>query len=193
METTTTTNGKLRKSLAEQIDRLDSILDGLADALNESVAAAVKEAAGVAVREAVQAVLSELLAHPAVTQLLNAPAADPAPPAADGPRGPGLGGRLAAGAKAGCVGLWARTRRGWGAVLPRLSLLHQHRRQLLVAAGVGLVAGFMAYVAGPVLAAGLAAAASFTAAVALRAGRWLQAALTAVGLGRLAGPAAEAA
>jgi hypothetical protein len=33
--TTTTTNGRTRKSLAEQIDRLDAILDGLADALND--------------------------------------------------------------------------------------------------------------------------------------------------------------
>jgi hypothetical protein len=191
METTTTTNGKLRKSLAEQIDRLDSILDGLADALNESVAAAVKDVVGVAVREAVQAVLAELLANPVVLQMLHGPAAEPAPPAESGPRGPGLGGRLVTGARAGCSGLWAR--RGWGAVLPRLGLLRQHRRQLLVAAGVGVTAGFLAYVAGPAIAAGLSAVAGFTAALALRAGRWLQGALTAVGLGRLAGPAAGAA
>ena len=35
MMSTTTTNGRVRKSLAEQIDRLDSILDGLADNLND--------------------------------------------------------------------------------------------------------------------------------------------------------------
>jgi hypothetical protein len=53
--TTTTTNadGRTRKSLAEQIDRLDAILDGLGDALSESVAAAVSEAVGRAVKEAV--------------------------------------------------------------------------------------------------------------------------------------------
>ena len=33
--TPTTTNGQVRKTLASQLDRLDSILDGLADALND--------------------------------------------------------------------------------------------------------------------------------------------------------------
>ena len=33
--TTTTTNGDARKTLASQLDRLDSILDGLSDALND--------------------------------------------------------------------------------------------------------------------------------------------------------------
>ena len=64
--TTTNTDGRTRKSLAEQIDRLDAILDGLGDALNEAVAAAVSEAAGRAVREAVQGVLAEVLTNPAL-------------------------------------------------------------------------------------------------------------------------------
>jgi hypothetical protein len=33
--TSTMTNGRTRKSLAEQIDRLDAILDGLAESLND--------------------------------------------------------------------------------------------------------------------------------------------------------------
>src|SRR5262249_43410396 len=32
---TTTTNGQVRKTLASQLDRLDTILDGLSDALND--------------------------------------------------------------------------------------------------------------------------------------------------------------
>jgi hypothetical protein len=59
-------DGRARKSLAEQIDRLDAILDGLGDALTEAVAAAVSQAVGRAVKEAVQAVMAEVLANPAV-------------------------------------------------------------------------------------------------------------------------------
>ena len=43
-----------RKSLADQIDRLDTILDGLSEALNESVADAVRGVVGEAVRRALQ-------------------------------------------------------------------------------------------------------------------------------------------
>jgi hypothetical protein len=56
---TTSTNGRVqRKSLAGQLDRLDSILDGLANRLNEAVAAAVQEAVSVAVAAALKEVLT---------------------------------------------------------------------------------------------------------------------------------------
>src|ERR1700733_7545425 len=78
----TTTNGNgsartVRKSLADQLDRLDTILDGLADALNESVADAVKDVIGQVVSEAVQAAVKEVLASP---QLLRAALEKHAPP-----------------------------------------------------------------------------------------------------------------
>ena len=81
--TTTTTNadGRTRKSLAEQIDRLDAILDGLSDALTEAVAAAVSEAAGRAVKEAVQAVLSQALTNPALRERALPAESRPAPQA----------------------------------------------------------------------------------------------------------------
>ena len=63
---------RARKTLASQLDRLDQILDGLAEALDESVAAAVQEAVGVAVKEAVQAVLAEVLTNPEVLARLHA-------------------------------------------------------------------------------------------------------------------------
>jgi hypothetical protein len=79
--TTTTTNadGRARKSLAEQIDRLDAILDGLSDALTEAVAAAVSQAAGRAVKEAVQAVLAEVLSDPALRERALHVDSQPAP------------------------------------------------------------------------------------------------------------------
>lgn len=48
-------NGRPRRSLTEEIDRLEAILDGLADALNGAVAEAVKDAVGGAAREALTA------------------------------------------------------------------------------------------------------------------------------------------
>jgi hypothetical protein len=53
-------NGERQPSLAEQLDRLDRILDGLAEALNEAVANAVKQAVGPAAKEAVTVALDEL-------------------------------------------------------------------------------------------------------------------------------------
>ena len=58
-------NGRVRKTLASQLDRLDGILDGLSDALNESVAAAVEKAVG--------NVITEILTNPTFTDRLRAP------------------------------------------------------------------------------------------------------------------------
>jgi len=59
-------NGRIhpRKTLSTQLDRLDGVLDGLAEALNQSVATAVKEAVGLAAREAVSAAVQEVLSNP---------------------------------------------------------------------------------------------------------------------------------
>src|SRR5262245_24961079 len=76
MTTATVPNGTARKSLAEQIDRLDNILDGLAEALNESVAAAVQQAVGEAVAVAVQAAVVEVLTNPQLQKRLH-PAGTP--------------------------------------------------------------------------------------------------------------------
>jgi hypothetical protein len=58
--------------LAAQIDRLDAVLDGLAEALNDSVADAVKATVGEAAREAVQQALSEALDDERLMSLLTA-------------------------------------------------------------------------------------------------------------------------
>jgi hypothetical protein len=88
MTTTKNGNGRTaRKSLADQIDRLDGILDGLSDALTESVADAVKEVIGQAVTEAVQAAVTEVLSSPELLKASLArheppvPAPEPTPPA----------------------------------------------------------------------------------------------------------------
>src|SRR5262249_36173607 len=71
MTMVTMNTGTARKSLAEQIDRLDNILDGLAEALNESVAAAVQQAVGEAVAVAVQAAVVEVLTNPQLQKRLH--------------------------------------------------------------------------------------------------------------------------
>jgi hypothetical protein len=82
MTTTTNTNGRtVRKSLADQIDRLDGILDGLSDALNESVAQAVRDVITQAVSEAVQAAVTEVLSSPDLLKAALARHEPPAPPA----------------------------------------------------------------------------------------------------------------
>jgi hypothetical protein len=65
------TNGRVRKSLAEQIDRLDRTLDGLAEGLNEAV--------GQAVQEAVRGVLVELLADAGLRAQLQSALGTPIP------------------------------------------------------------------------------------------------------------------
>ena len=83
MTSTTNTNGRtVRKSLADQIDRLDGILDGLSDALNESVAQAVRDVITQAVTEAVQAAVTEVLSSP---DLLRAALARHEPPVPSAP------------------------------------------------------------------------------------------------------------
>jgi hypothetical protein len=71
---TTTLNAGARKTLASQLDRLDTILDGLVDNLNEAVATAaadsMKEIVNVAVQEAVHAALVEVLSNAEVRKRL---------------------------------------------------------------------------------------------------------------------------
>jgi hypothetical protein len=74
---TVLTNSKVRKSLSEQIDRLDKILDGLAEALNGAVADAVTQAVSLAVKEAVQTVLTEVLSNPDLRAHLQGSAVAP--------------------------------------------------------------------------------------------------------------------
>src|ERR1043166_5538730 len=104
----TMTNGKMRKTLADQLDRLDQILDVLSDGLNEAVASAVQEAAGAAVQQAVRQALVEVLTNPDVLTLIGsaARAQSPTPPDPDvtppsAASRPGLRERL------GALGDWA--------------------------------------------------------------------------------------
>jgi hypothetical protein len=150
--TTTTTNadGRARKSLAEQIDRLDAILDGLSEALQGAVTAAVTQAVGVAVKEAVQGVLAEVLSNPALRERALPAASQPAP-RADSPsvlRTPArpatwLGARARSCVRACLGGLcWAR------ATAVRVSLWTRSRLQAALRAAGALAAGVAKFTRG---------------------------------------------
>src|SRR5262245_34766055 len=110
MVSTTTGNGQgQRKQLAHQLDRFDSILDGLAEALNESVADAVRGAVGQAVREAVAASVREVLSSPELLRAALARHEPPAPPATPPPEARGVTAGQALSAALG--GLWPRARK----------------------------------------------------------------------------------
>jgi hypothetical protein len=187
----TTTNGRIRKSLAEQIDRLDHILDGLADALNQSVADAVKQAVTLAVQEAIQGILAEVLANPDLLAKLRglvsqSTATTSAPVTAAAPAvTPSRVGTLT-----GKVGSWLG--RGWrsvrqactsvvGNVANALSAakrpwqtIRQFRFPLLTALGVGIAVGVLAFCGGPFIAAVTGWIAGFVTTLAAQAGLWLR-------------------
>jgi hypothetical protein len=92
--TKTNPNGQVRQTLASQIDRLDTMLDGLGDALSESVATAVQEAVSLAVKEAVQTVLTEVLTNPELRDRLQPPSPPPPPPPPSSGGSSSLGSRI---------------------------------------------------------------------------------------------------
>ena len=145
--TQTITNGTGRKSLANEIDRLQATVAGLGEGLRDSV----REATTQAVREAVGELVSEVLTNPDIAALFRAAQAQPAQAARPRPSpGGGLLGRLAG---------WFQqplqvARQAWQAVC---------RYKGVAVAGLVAVAAVAvaAWKAGPLLAlAGLAGAAA---------------------------------
>jgi hypothetical protein len=145
-----------RKQLGDQLDRLDAILDVLAEALPGAAADACREGAKVAVKEA----LLELLASPQVRALLPALAPPPVAPTAVADPNPSWWARLKAKANAireavtnraaAVCGTVARTARTLTAVLPL-------KRIVATAAVAGLAAGVVALACPPLVAAAVTA------------------------------------
>jgi hypothetical protein len=191
MTTTASTNGNVRKSLAEQIDRLDSMLDGLAENLNEAVAAAVKEAVGLAVREAIQGIVTEVLSHPElVARLLGnvmpatATGQEARTPTARRP----VTTRVRTSARRACGWIATQLRSAVASISQfpstlshglttswaRLQFLRRFKLQLLLAVAVGSAAGVAAYFAGPWLAVAASAVGGFATTLAVHTGLWLR-------------------
>ena len=159
MSATATMNGKPpRKQLADQLDRLDAIIDALAEGLNGAVADACREGTRLAVKDAVV----EILTNPELRALLAPHAAAPAPKApapTPEPKKPGLWSQLkarAAAAKSAAVMFAAKVRAAVaakvGAVTTTVAALGAAageappvRRALAVALGAGLVVALVCY------------------------------------------------
>src|SRR5262249_45417893 len=156
-----------RKSLAQQIDRLDNILDGLADALNEAVSAAVKEAVGLAVKEAVRGVLTEVFTNPAVLEKIRGmagPQESALPAQAATLREPGIGPRILALIRSRLRVCRSHVRQGLAAgrhQIKHLACKARHvlqrvwrfKNQVMAALGIGATMAVFVYFAGPWLAA----------------------------------------
>jgi hypothetical protein len=142
----TITNGTGRKSLANEIDRLQATVGGLGEGLRD----AVREATTQAVREAVGELVTEVLTNPDIAALFRNAQAQPAQADRPRPSPGGLLGRLAG---------WLQqplqlARLGWQTVC---------RYKAVAVAGLAAVAvvAVAAWKAAPLLAlAGLAAAAA---------------------------------
>lgn len=197
MTTTMNSNGQQRKTLAAQIDRLDTMLDGLADNLNDAVAEAVKGAVALAVQEAVRAVLTEAMSNPVLLARLRAtaPVTQPANVVAT----PSLGQRLASGWRwlgARCRAAWqllraannsgpllaaqlgaaavVQTRRKIIQVRERCRPLWRFKFQLAAALAVAGALGIAGYFAGPVLAAATSAVCGFVVTLTLQTSLWVR-------------------
>jgi hypothetical protein len=83
MKMSTNTLNAGRKTLASQLDRLDTIIDGLADSLHEVVAIAtanvVKETLTVVVQQAIHSALVEVLTNAELQKRLNVSVQPPVP------------------------------------------------------------------------------------------------------------------
>jgi hypothetical protein len=187
---TVLTNSKVRKSLSEQIDRLDKILDGLAEALNGAVADVVTQAVGLAVKEAVQTVLTEVLSNPDLRSQLQGSAVAPIAAGNDPANcstGTSIVSRVAQSAAHlanWCTArLHALARLGRRAVqqvgrvatdlLARMRGLRLFARPLAAALLLGVATGIVAYFAGPLLAGVVGGAGGLSLRLALSVRRFL--------------------
>ncbi len=174
--TSTIANGRpQRKLLSEELDRLDSIIDALAEGLPEAVAAAAREGTRAAVKDAIL----EIVSNPELRALLqnSATVAPPAPaPSESVVAGPSLWTRIKmklAAVKAAVVErarvvktLVVHAARTLAAVLPV--------KQIAIVASVAVLGGVAIHAAPVGFSAAIAVVAGAVAGVVLRAGNWLR-------------------
>ena len=169
----TSSHGQQKKTLAGQLDRLDTIIDALDEALPGAVADAVQQAVSAAVKQAAEAVLREVLGNTGLLRALNPqPAPTPNPARKPSParrawswlcgkvvnagswlsekgkqaaRGAcSLARTACAGVRRAAAGIWGLA--GWA---------RRHPVKLAVASVVGLAVGVAGYLGGPAVSSGM--------------------------------------
>jgi hypothetical protein len=178
-ENTTTFNGKShRKTLADQLDRLDGIIDALATGLNETVAEVVKQAVTVAVQQAVEGLVQAVLTNPELLRgLVEKVVPNTSEQKPEEPSEPAKPSRLARAwswVRSCCTALREKLGKGLRSVRKRLWMVRQFKVQLLTALGVGFTVGTAAYCARPWLAASVSAVGGIATTLAVQAGLWFR-------------------
>jgi hypothetical protein len=196
--TTTVTNGKPRKQLSDQLDRLDSILDAIAEGLPGAVTDACREGA----RQAVKDAIIEVLTNPELRALIAPrpeaiPTEVPIPPALPPePPKPSLWNRLKARLAAARDAITGAATRAKEAVASNCRAASDTvvavgkasgealpwKRVLWVGAGVGLAVGVACLIAPHAVAAAVGAVSATATAVAVQTGSWLKRAARRFGL-----------
>ena len=171
MATSNGTTTAQRKSLSSQLDRLDRVLDGFADNLNEAVADSIKEIVGEVVQttihETVQSLIREVLGNPTILNGLrqtlrpmdnsaHSPTGNPESQVSQSPAQPpkvtwrsrvwSWAARTVASHWGTCCGLlkaaWGYTKLAW-----------HHRWSVLSLSGIAVGVGLGSYLLSPVLSA----------------------------------------
>ncbi len=198
MTATATMNGKpQRKQLADQLDRLDGIIDALAEGLNGAVADACREGTRLALKDAIVEILTnpELRAM-LVPQAVSVPVMAPVTASPPEPKKPGLWSRLKAKFAAARTAVVAFAMKARAAVAAKVAAVTATvaaagtaagealpvRQALGVALGVGLLVGLVCYQLPESASAAVAGAGAACTAVAVQVGTWLKRAARRLGL-----------
>jgi hypothetical protein len=179
-------NGRKRPNLGEQINRLDTMLDGLSEALNDAVADAVKAAVG----DAVQTVLTEVLTNPEIRAKLYPPVPSaPPPPAAERitlrQRLDKLFGRVRSflgGLRRACAEKITTAKtlisHDWRCTIDHVvsvwRLLRPFKYQIFLALGIGVTIGVGVWYGGPWIGAVASGIGGFATALSVQAGLWVR-------------------
>ena len=173
MSATMTANGKPRKQLSDQLDRLDAIIDALGEALPE----AVTDAARAGSRQAVLDAITEVLTSPELKGFMkNMPPPTVMNPAEPVTPQPGPWARFKARLAAARDAVRARCHTYWTTVTQSVSLLASVvplKKVFVIGTAVGATVAAVSYFCPHEVAAVIGGVAGTCTAVAAQVGWWL--------------------